>query len=88
LNKSANYSKLRIFGCPTYYHVNDGKLEPRAKKGIFVGYGIRVKYYKIYDITSGKFINNRDVTFNENALLQATNRLENLSPDIQHTTPE
>ena len=22
-----NYDMLRVFGCPTYYHVSDGKLE-------------------------------------------------------------
>ncbi|XP_015087072.1 uncharacterized protein LOC107030220 [Solanum pennellii] len=32
----SNYSYLRIFGCPSYYHINEGKLEPRAKKVIFV----------------------------------------------------
>ena len=31
----ANYSHLRVFGCPAYFHVNDGKLELRAKKAIF-----------------------------------------------------
>ncbi|KAK3000052.1 hypothetical protein RJ639_022601 [Escallonia herrerae] len=36
--KHANYENLRIFGCPAYAHVNDGKLEPRAKKRIFLGY--------------------------------------------------
>ncbi|KAK3007026.1 hypothetical protein RJ639_016924 [Escallonia herrerae] len=30
--------QTRIFGCPAYAHVNDGKLEPRAKKCIFLGY--------------------------------------------------
>lgn len=33
-NKPANYS---ILGCPAYYHVNEGKLEPRSKKGLFWG---------------------------------------------------
>ena len=36
----ANYSHLRVFGCPSYFHVNDGKLELRAKKAIFLGYAI------------------------------------------------
>lgn len=35
--RSADYSLLRVFGCVVYYHVNDGKLEPRAKKGCFDG---------------------------------------------------
>ncbi|KAH9781794.1 Integrase catalytic domain-containing protein [Citrus sinensis] len=31
-----DYDSLRIFGCPAYYHVKDGKLDPRAGKAIFV----------------------------------------------------
>ncbi|GKV43027.1 hypothetical protein SLEP1_g50368 [Rubroshorea leprosula] len=30
----ADYSQLRIFGCPVYAHVRDGKLEPRAVKDV------------------------------------------------------
>ncbi|KAF3638656.1 hypothetical protein FXO37_24275 [Capsicum annuum] len=30
----ANYSDLKVFGCPAYMLVNDGKLEPRAKKDV------------------------------------------------------
>ncbi|CAM8878030.1 unnamed protein product [Rhodiola kirilowii] len=37
--KPADYSLLRVFGCTIYCHVSEGKLEPRAKKGIFVGFG-------------------------------------------------
>ncbi|KAL3505149.1 hypothetical protein ACH5RR_034990 [Cinchona calisaya] len=44
----ANYSDLKIFGCPTYMHVNDGKLEFRAKKFIFLGYTSGVKGYKLW----------------------------------------
>lgn len=40
-------SGLKVFGCPKYYHVNDGKLEPRTKKGVFMGYGDGVKGYLI-----------------------------------------
>ena len=45
--KPANYSNMRVFGCNIHYHVNDGKLEPRAKRGVFVGYEDRVKGYRI-----------------------------------------
>ena len=38
-NKPAKYLMLKVFGCLAYYHVNEGKLEPRAKKGFFMGYG-------------------------------------------------
>nr|GEW92020.1 retrovirus-related Pol polyprotein from transposon TNT 1-94 [Tanacetum cinerariifolium] len=42
---SVDYSNLRVFGCPVYVHVNEGKLVPRAVKCIFLGYGSRVKAY-------------------------------------------
>ena len=31
-----NYSDLRIFGCPVYAYVDNGKLEPRSRKCIFL----------------------------------------------------
>ena len=35
-----DYSNLKIFGCNAYIHVNEGKLKPRVRKCIFVGYGL------------------------------------------------
>ncbi|KAH9752745.1 Integrase catalytic domain-containing protein [Citrus sinensis] len=35
-----DYDSLRIFGCPAYYHVKNGKLDPRARKAIFVGFKV------------------------------------------------
>ncbi|KAG8473315.1 hypothetical protein CXB51_035399 [Gossypium anomalum] len=34
----ANYSDLKIFGCLAYAHVDNGKLEPRSIKYVFLGY--------------------------------------------------
>ncbi|KAH0655443.1 hypothetical protein KY285_030325 [Solanum tuberosum] len=67
----ANYSALKIFGCPAYMHVNDGKLEPRAKRCIFLGYASGVKGYILWylDPKSPKFIISRDVTFDESSML-------------------
>ena len=31
-----DYDSLRVFGCPTYYHVKKDKLDPRARKDVFV----------------------------------------------------
>ena len=45
--ETSNYTYLQIFGCPAYYHVNEGKLEPRATKAIFVEYVDGVKGYKL-----------------------------------------
>ena len=43
----SDYSDLKVFGCPAYCHVNDGKLEPRTKKCIFIGYASGVKGYRL-----------------------------------------
>ena len=69
--KPSDYSVLRIFGCPAYYHVKGTKLEPRAKKSIFVGYVEGVKGYRLWclDPESPKFVISRDVTFDENSML-------------------
>jgi len=66
--KPTDYSNLRVFGCPAYVHVNEGKLEARAKKGVFVGYPMG---YKVWCPTSSKFLISRDVTFDEPALLKS-----------------
>ena len=67
--KPADYSNLRTFGCPAYYHVSEGKLEPRARKGLLMGYGSGVKGYRIWSPSENKVILSRSVTFNENSLL-------------------
>lgn len=68
-----DYSNLRIFGCPAYAHVNDGKLAPRAVECIFLGYASESKGYRLWcsDSKSQKLILSRDVTFNEDALLSS-----------------
>ncbi|XP_078149689.1 putative mitochondrial protein AtMg00300 [Carex rostrata] len=45
--KPANYSGLQVFGYPFYGHVNEGKIESRAKKCIFLGYASGVKGYRL-----------------------------------------
>lgn len=70
---SADYSNLRIFGCPAYAHVRDGKLEPRPKKCIILGYATGVKGYRLwctYQKTPSLIIS-RDVIFNESASLDS-----------------
>jgi len=42
-----DYDSLRVFGYPAYYHVKEDKLDPRAKKGVFVRFKKGVKGYKI-----------------------------------------
>ena len=64
-----DYSMLRIFRCPVFAHVNDGKLAPRAVKCIFLGYASSSKGYRIWCPDFNDVIQSRDVTFNENAML-------------------
>ena len=40
---ATDYDSLYVFGLIAYYHVKESKLDPRAKKGIFMGISGRVK---------------------------------------------
>jgi hypothetical protein len=68
--KPANYIDLCVFGCPVFYHVSEGKLEPRSKKGLFMGYGAGVKGYRVWSPTERKVIHSRDVVFDEKSMLK------------------
>ena len=46
---ASDYDMLCMFGCPTYYHVSDGKLESRARKAVCLGFKRGVKDYKLWD---------------------------------------
>ncbi|KAG8482499.1 hypothetical protein CXB51_024054 [Gossypium anomalum] len=65
----ANYSDLKIFGCPAYAHVDNGKLEPRSIKCIFLGYKAGVKGYKLWCPENRKVVISRDVVFDETAMI-------------------
>ncbi|KAK1653963.1 hypothetical protein QYE76_071768 [Lolium multiflorum] len=56
---------LRVFGCTAYAHVDNGKLEPRAVKCIFLGYGSGVKAYRLWNPETKKIVLSRNVVFNE-----------------------
>ncbi|KAH9779279.1 hypothetical protein KPL71_007667 [Citrus sinensis] len=70
--KPPDLSNLRIFGSPTYAHINQGKLELRAIKGIFIGYPKGVKGYRIWCIDGkpSRIIVSEDVVFDEGSMLQ------------------
>ena len=58
-----SYSNLKMFRCPTYAYVDDGKLEPRFIKCVFLGYKSGVKGYKFWCSKTNKVMVNRDVLF-------------------------
>ena len=66
----ATYSDLKIFGCPTYAHVDNGKLEPRSMKCIFLGYKSSVKGYKLWCPETKKLVISKDVIFDETSMIQ------------------
>ncbi|KAL0341150.1 UNVERIFIED_CONTAM: Retrovirus-related Pol polyprotein from transposon TNT 1-94, partial [Sesamum radiatum] len=44
--KNVDLSSLRVFGCSAFVFQNNDKLEPRAKKCVFIGYPEGVKGYR------------------------------------------
>ncbi|KAG8479421.1 hypothetical protein CXB51_029920 [Gossypium anomalum] len=59
----------KIFGCPAYAHVDNGKLEPKSIKCVFLGYKAGVKGYKLCCPENRKVVISRDVVFDETAML-------------------
>ena len=59
---------LRVFGCDAYAHVPKDerrKIDSKAKKAIFLGYGDGIKGYRLYDTEKQRVFYSRDVIFNE-----------------------
>ena len=54
-------------------------MDLKAKKSIFLGYGIGVKGYRLFDTDTSKVFHSRDVIFNETASIreQGTEEVEN-----------
>jgi len=67
--KNPSVDHFRIFGSPAYVHVlkdKRKKLDSTSIKGIFIGYSLFSKAYRI-DINEGRYIEaSRDVIFDEN----------------------
>ena len=68
--KKPNVNPLRIFECSAYAHIpkdERSKMDTRVKKSIFLGYGIDVKGYRLFDTDTSKVFHARNVIFNETA---------------------
>lgn len=67
--REPNYSLLKIFGCLSYatnVSPHKTKFEQRAYKCIFIGYSLRHKAFKLYNLDTEQVIVSRDVIFYEN----------------------
>ena len=67
---ATDYDSLHVFGSTAYYHVKESKLDPRAKKAIFMGNTSGVKGYRLWCPETKKVIFSRDVTFDESTMLR------------------
>ncbi|KAH9656608.1 hypothetical protein KPL70_022746 [Citrus sinensis] len=67
-----------------YYHVKDSKLDPRARKAIFVGFKGGVKGFKFWDLEDKKFVCSRNVTFDEASMMKASSsqQVENKTKEV------
>ncbi|KAG8479437.1 hypothetical protein CXB51_029202 [Gossypium anomalum] len=69
--KSAtDYDSLHVFGSTVYYHVKESKLDPKAKKSLFLGITDGVKGYRLWCPDTRKIVFSRDVTFDESTMLK------------------
>ena len=61
---------MKFFGCPTYAHVDNGKLEPISMKCIFLVYKYGVKGYKLWCPETKKLVISKYVIFYEASMIQ------------------
>ena len=69
--KKSSVNNLKVFGCVAYSHIpkdERGKLSPKARKCIFLGYGDVTKGYRLDDPIKAPVIHSRDVAFDETSL--------------------
>jgi hypothetical protein len=87
---ATDYDFLHVFGCPAYFHVRESKLDPRAKKALFMGFSDGVKGYRLWCPDTQKVILSRDVTFNESEMLKPYQKEKEstVSKDTQHVEVE
>lgn len=77
--RASVYDHMRRFGCLVYYHVDQGKLKPRAKKRVFLGYPQGVKGYIIWSCEDKKILISRNVSIYENVLYKDIGTASELS---------
>ena len=79
-----DYGSLYVFDSIAYYHVRESKLDPKAKKVLFMGINSGVKGYRLWCPETRKVFFSRDVTFDESTLtnkvtLEEANQIDGAS---------
>ena len=69
--RKPDVSNLKVFGCSAFRFLEVGvkKLDSKAVKKIFVGYGRTHDSYYLYNPVTGKISHSRNVSFNEKEFL-------------------
>jgi len=67
-----NHGLLRKFRSPAYFSAKDDKVNPRAKKFVFVGVKRNMKTYRLWDPENKKIVLSQHVTFDETLGLKST----------------
>jgi len=83
-----DYKILKKFGSVAYIHSDQGKLNPRAKKGIFLGYPDGVKGFKVWLLEDRKCVVSRDIVFQENQMYKELQKNDMSEEEKQLTEVE
>ena len=83
-----DYSGIRISGSPACTYVNDGKMEPHAKKCVFLGYTDGIKGFRLWDPSTSRIITSRDVTLNESVFLHVESSKKAASERVENENGE
>ena len=81
---------LKVFGCVSYVHIesNDrSKLDAKARKCFFIGYGDEQFGYRFWDDKNRKIIRSRNVVFHEIALYKDKSGGSTDATDIASKSP-
>jgi hypothetical protein len=90
-SRRVDLSSMRVFGCPTYVHVDKSqprKLDDRAWKGVFLGYVSESPALLVYNHGTRRVVSSRNVVFDEVVVLSmGENNAEQRSNDEDDSIP-
>ena len=87
--RKPNISHLHVFGCKCFVLNNGkdnlGKFDAKSDEGIFLGYSLQSKAYRIYNKRTMNIEESIHVTFDEsNAILSTKNMLDDIADSLEH----